>query len=408
MSGFISRKLSAMRIAYILADNIRPKGTSGAAAHVRHVMGELTSRGHQVCLVARTSEVAVETSDTDTQRSAVKRLVFDFMPESVKALVRDQRRRIRNRRLVSKNDELIRSCDLMYERDAYQSFGTQALAAECDMPWVLECNGFFWDEQSPFSNPVWPERYRRRHVQKWKAADHLIVVSQSFKEHVVREGVDPQKITVIHNGVDLEPHHDVSSAQVAAFRKEWGIGNEVTVGFLGHMLPWHRIDLLIDAIGQLRASQYNVRGLCVGGGRWKQYEQYARQKGLQDEIVFTGPVPPSRVPVAVAAMDVCTAPGIYEPGSPVKLFDYGAAGRPVVATNAPSVTEIITDTKTGLLFEDGSLEGYIAALKRLLDSENLRAQLGKRLKQKVEREHTWARVGDRTEALLQKVARTYL
>jgi glycosyltransferase involved in cell wall biosynthesis len=250
---------------------------------------------------------------------------------------------------------------------------------------------------------VSPERYRRRHVEKWKATDQLIVVSESFKTNVVREGVAPEKISVIHNGVNLEPYQAVSASQAQSFRKEWGLNGSIVVGFLGHMLPWHRIDLFVDAIGALRNSGYNVQGLVVGGGRWKEYRGYAEQEGVADQIIFSGPVPPEDVPEAVAAMDICTAPGIFEPGSPVKLFDYGAAGKPIVAANAPSVAELITDEEHGLLFEEGSLESFVSALTRLLDDGQLRDQLGAAARKKVEEEHTWEKVGQRTECVLSRV-----
>ncbi len=396
-----------MKVAYVLAEDISFHGTSGASAHVRNVVEQLEERGHSVELVSRVSrshEVESEHS-SELSRGALRSVASALLPRVIKAGFRDWRTRRGNRRLVQKNSELLQQADLIYERDAFQSFGTQRVASRIDTPWVLECNGFFWEEESPLPTPVSPDRYRRRHVEKWEAADQLIVVSESFKTNVVQEGVAPEKISVIHNGVNLEPYREVSSSRVEAFRKEWGLNGSMVVGFLGHMLPWHRIDLFVDAIGALRKSGYNVQGLLVGGGRWKKYRTYADQEGLAEQIVFSGPVPPGDVPEAVAAMDVCTAPGVLEPGSPVKLFDYGAAGKPVVATNASSVTEIITDEENGLLFNQGSLESLLGEIVRFLENEELRYQLGSAIRAKVEKEHTWEKVGERTEKVLQSVAR---
>jgi glycosyltransferase involved in cell wall biosynthesis len=304
---------------------------------------------------------------------------------------------------VQENSEVLQQADVIYERDAFQSFGTQRVASRIDTPWVLECNGFFWEEQSPLPSPVSPDRYRRRHVEKWKAADQLIVVSESFKQRVVQEGVVPEKISVIQNAVNLAPYRAVSASEVEAFRNEWELSETAVIGFLGHMLPWHRIDLFVDAIGALHKSGYNVQGLLVGGGRWKKYRTYAEQAGVAEQIVFSGPVPPEDVPEAVAAMDICAVPGSNEYGSPVKLFDYGAAGRPVVAANAPSVTEVITDEKNGLLFEEGSLEGFVEALSRLIEDDKLRDRIARTFREKIEEEHTWEKVGQRTECVLNRV-----
>ncbi len=393
-----------MNVAYILTEDISFHGTSGASAHVRNVVEQLEERGHSVKLVSRVSRSPDESEhSSELSRGALRSVASALLPRVIKAGFRDWRTRRGNRRLVQENSEVLQQADLIYERDAFQSFGTQQVASTIGTPWILECNGFFWQEESPLPAPVSPDRYRRRHVEKWKAADQLIVVSESFKSDVVQEGVAPEKISVIHNGVNLEPYRDISSSQVDEFRKEWGLNGAVVIGFLGHMLPWHRIDLFVDAIGALRNSGYNVQGLVVGGGRRKEYQTYAEQEGVAEQIVFSGPVPPEDVPEAVSAMDICTAPGICEPGSPVKLFDYGARGKPIVAANAPSVTELITDEKHGLLFEEGSLEGFGRALTRLLDDEELRDQLGRAAREKVEEEHTWEKVGQRTERVLNQV-----
>ncbi|WP_251963094.1 glycosyltransferase family 4 protein [Salinibacter ruber] len=394
-----------MKVAYVLTEDISFHGTSGASAHVRNVVEQLEQRGHSVELVSRVSRSKNESEDSsDSSGKGLRSVASAVLPGTVKTAVKDWWVRRRNRRLIHENVEVLQWADVIYERDAYQSFGTQEIIDSVGTPWVLECNGIFWDEQSPFSTPVWPDSYRRRHVEKWKRADQLIVVSESFKKHVVQEGVSPEKITAIHNGVDVEPHRDISTSQVEGFREKWGLDRDVpTIGFLGHMLPWHRIDLLVNAIRVLRGNDYKVQGLLVGGGRWKEYKRKAKRNGLAELVTFTGPLPPEDVPVAVAAMDICTAPGIYEPGSPVKLFDYGAAGRPIVAANAPSVTEIITDEENGLLFEQGSLEGLVGALTRLVEDDELRNQLGAAAREKVEEEHTWEKVGQRTECVLSRV-----
>ncbi len=393
-----------MDVAYILTENIQFHGTSGASSHVRNVVEQLEKRGHSVELVSRVSRSGNESElSSGSAGKGLRSLVSAILPGTVKTAAKDWWIRRKNRRLVLENEEVLQWADVIYERDAYQSFGTQEIIDDVGTPWVLECNGIFWDEQSPFSTPIWPESYRRWHVDKWKQADHLIAVSGSFKKYVVQEGVSPEKITAIHNGVDLEPHRAATTSHAEAFQQEWGVDNVPTIGFLGHMLPWHRIDLLVDAIRQLRERGHEVQGLLVGGGRWKEYKQYAGQNGIEEQITFTGPVPPADVPVAVAAMDICAAPGIYEPGSPVKLFDYGAANRPIVAANAPSVTEIITDEENGLLFEEGSLEGLVGALTRLVEDDELRDQLGAAAREKVEEEHTWEKVGQRTERVLNRV-----
>jgi glycosyltransferase involved in cell wall biosynthesis len=162
------------------------------------------------------------------------------------------------------------------------------------------------------------------------------------------------------------------------------------------------VDLLLAAIREISntvASDIEIRGLIVGGGDWKKYQRQAQEMGLDNIITFTGPVESGNVPLMVASMDICTIPGSNNYGSPVKLFDYGAARRAVVAVNRPAVTEIIVDGKNGLLFQRDSLDEFVEKLMLLINDPQLRAQFGQSLFENVSEEHTWQEVARRTNEI---------
>lgn len=400
-----------MKLAYLLPEKINPDGTSGAAAHIRENIKSLQGLGHEVLLVShKVRNRSADSTHLKNNKGSIWRTVFNWVPQELKWAIRGVRTRHESAVLLRQHRSEIAQCDVIYERDAYQSFATHDYAEALDIPWILECNGVFWDDEDPFHRPLFPRLYKRRHVRKWKKADHLIAVSQSFKAHMVAEGIDPEKITVIHNGVDLTPYQGITDRQVEVLREKLGVrGGTIVVGFLGHMLPWHRIDLFLNGIKRLSDDECNsITILLIGGGRWREYRQEAYNLGIAERVIFTGPVDPADVPLAVAAMDICTVPGICEPGSPVKLFDYGAGARPVLAADFPSVKEIITDEETGLLFQNGSVDDFVSKLKRLIEDRELRQRLGKSLHGQVSRDHTWQRVGERTEKVLEMVRQSFI
>ena len=395
-----------MKVAYVLSDDIPIYGASGASAHVRNVIEQLKSCGHSVEMIrhggVNDNDVKDGGSDSDGT-SNIGRVVSSLTPTGIIAMLRGWRRRWNNRRLITRNKHVLARSDIVYERDAYQSFALEALTHEADIPWVVECNGIFWDKVRPFPSLSFPDRYRKRHLRKWRRADHLIAVSNTFKEYIVEQGIASDKVSVVPNGTNFQAHQSVPISEVDEFRRRWGLQNEIVLGFLGHMLPWHRIDLLIEAMVQLKRKGHKVHALLVGGGRWKEYRSQSQEMGIDGNMTFTGPLSPKKVPVAVRAMDIGTAPGVYEPGSPLKLFDYGAAKRPVVAADQSSVTEIITHHESGLLFRSGSAEQFAEMASKLIKAKQLQDKLGRNLYRLVKANYTWKKAGRRIEKKLKQV-----
>ncbi len=119
--------------------------------------------------------------------------------------------------------------------------------------------------------------------------------------------------------------------------------------------------------------------------------------GLQQAVTFTGGVAHEDVPQYLAAMDVAVAP--YPPldefyYSPIKLFEYMAAGRAVVASRIGQVAEIVVDGVTGLLYEPGDRAALVNCLRRLQRDAALRNELGRRASAACS-EHTWSQNASR-------------
>lgn len=392
-----------MNIAYILAEKIDINGSSGASAHIRENIKQFRKAGHEVFLVTNYQNNLKASRNTET-KYVKKNIISSIVPNFLKLFIKNWRIRRNNQNLLLQNKHILDKCDIVYERDAFCNFVISNYCKKQRIPHVIECNGFFWGETgSPFHKSPIPQIYRKKHILKWQQANHLIAVSANFKNKMIAEGVDPNKITVIHNGVDLEAHQGISESEIKDLRQKMGLENKIVIGFLGHILEKHRIDILLESIKSLSDSNYPVKGLIVGGGIWNKYQQQALEMGIADKVVFTGAVEYAQVPLLVATMDICTLPGCHDYDSPVKLFDYGAAKRPVVAADFSNVREIILDKEKGLLFNKDSTTNFVDKLNILINSQSKREELGNNLFQAIETNHTWQKVAERTLIIFDQI-----
>ncbi|MEX0686531.1 MAG: glycosyltransferase family 4 protein [Balneolales bacterium] len=391
-----------MKINYLLTENINPNGSSGASAHIRENIKNLRVLGHTVILIHPDNDDCNSKYETSKGRFG-KKLIHAVTTTPIRRVVANYRTRKQEYHLIHNNILKFSDCDVIYERDAFQAFEIYNQQKKLKKPWIIECNGYYWGAlAADFHQPSFPKAYKRKHLQKWMSADHLIVVSSRFKEKMIHDGIQADKISVIHNGVDLKAYKNVDMLSVKKIRHTLGFDNEIVIGFIGSILPWHRVDMFLEAIRKLK-NDFPIKGLIVGGGIWKMYQEKAKEMGLEKDVVFTGMVDPMKVPKMVSAMDICTLPGSTDYNSPVKLFDYGAAKKPVVAANFQAVSEILDDRKSGLLFSQGNLESYVNTLRELLNDKGLQNRLGNNLHANVSKYHSWEYVASQTNQIIEKV-----
>ena len=201
----------------------------------------------------------------------------------------------------------------------------------------------------------------------------IIAVSNAVKQHLVDQGMPSQRITVVHNGVDLQA---VSRAKDApSVRREWGLPAAAPLLItVGRLTPakGHR-DLLKAAAVLSRDSRWlELRLLIVGAGALlPELQREAQQLGLEQRVIFTG-FQRDVLPFVLAA-DVFVLPSIQE-GLSLSALEAMALGKPVVACRVGGTPEVVVDGETGLLVAPGHPRELAAALERLLaDPEKARA-----------------------------------
>lgn len=175
------------------------------------------------------------------------------------------------------------------------------------------------------------------------------------------------------------------------------------VGYAGHLYPWKGVDVLVDALARLPL----MRGLIVGGhpneGDLARLRDRARTLGAADRIEFTGQVPPAEVRTRLAAADVLVLPNRRSQisshyTSPLKLFEYLALGKPIVASDLPALREILTPGVTAELVEPDDAAALAEALSRVVGAPAYAAALGEHARQ-LAAEFSWDKRAERLEAI---------
>ncbi len=285
--------------------------------------------------------------------------------------------------------------DFIYQRHSRFSWAGVAASVKTGLPLFLEYNGSevwvgrHWDRVGMLDLL---ERYERLNL---KAAARVFVVSEVERQNLERAGVSADKIVVNPNGVDTETFKPgIGGAQK---REALGISaDETLVGFVGSFGPWHGVLTLAEAIRRIPGA--HIRFLLVGSGSLlSEVKNLLAAEEQAGRVIFTGSVEHREVPALLDACDVLVSPhvplaeGAEFFGSPTKIFEYMAMAKGIVASRLGQIGEVLTHEETALLVEPANTEELSAAIVRLTESQDLRAQLGTAARQAAIEHHTWRR-----------------
>jgi glycosyltransferase involved in cell wall biosynthesis len=238
------------------------------------------------------------------------------------------------------------------------------------------------------------------------AADRVVVVSSPLRASLIDLGLPAAKIIVNPNGVDpCQFRPELDGRGVRARWRLDGPPESVVVGFSGTFGLWHGIPSLAAAIPQVLAARPAVRFLLVGDG-----PLHHLVDGLGERVCCPGLVPHAEMPAYLAACDVLLSPHGQQAdggeffGSPTKLFEYMAAGRPIVASAVGQIAEVLEHDRTALLVPPDDVPALVAAIVRLVDDAALRERLGTAARAQAVAQHTWRQNADRLLASLDQPA----
>ncbi len=276
--------------------------------------------------------------------------------------------------------------DVLLVRDHALTASAVATARRLGLPLALEMNApacelrLYFDEYAHL--PLVAER-----LEGWKLrrADAVVAVSGALAEHLAaRHRLPPERIAVVPNGADLAAFRPPPEPMPIPERAP----GDAVIGFAGSFQRFHGADLLAEMTLRVAAARPAARFLFVGDGP-EAAAVRRRTAPLGERVRWTGLVPHAAVPVLVGAFDVGVLPESSFYASPLKVVEWMAAGRAVVAPRRGPLAELLDDGVSGLLFPPRDLDALVAAVLRLVDDPGLRRALGRAAAARARRALSW-------------------
>lgn len=370
-----------MRIAYISLDpGIPIFGTKGASVHVQEVVREFLALGHEVTVFTtrKGKEVPADLADLP---------VREYKIGTKDAAERELAQQQITAEMVANVAEW--GADFVYER--YSLFST--VLADTALPGVLEVNAPLIDEQKTHRVLVNEDQAQAALSRQTQAASAVVCVSDPVRDWVLTH-VPTAKAHTVPNGVSvnrIQPSPEAAGSPV--------------VTFVGTLKPWHGVSDLIEAAAQ---AQQDWQLRIIGDGPEREaLETLAQELGVQ--VDFRGAVVPENMPTEIAgsAMGIAPYPAASNSSehyfSPLKVYEYLAAGLPVVATEIGQIPELIDGA--GLLVPGSDSAALAAAIDHLVADPATRAHMGSTARKLAVQKHSWGSVVARIFDLAQVPAR---
>jgi glycosyltransferase involved in cell wall biosynthesis len=266
--------------------------------------------------------------------------------------------------------------DLFYGRDAYSLYKISSLG----VPFIYE---------SHFHPTNWFHRYIDSYLLNSDNLVHFVVTAKALKEHYLNlfPWLDNKKILVVANGADtLNQKHNMNDLKGRDYDLFEG-RHSFKVGYVGSLYPGRGIDVIIKI-----ASNFNDMDFHIVGGIDKDI-LYWKSICKEDNVIFHGFIPNKLLSKYYKYFDVLIAP--YQDNgpplgpSPLKIIEYLAAKKPIIASDLPLVHEVLKDGINSLLCPQHDIKSWVNALLQLRNNENMRNRLSNNAWKDFIKNYTW-------------------
>ena len=234
---------------------------------------------------------------------------------------------------------------------------------------------------------------------------HIIAVSEFTKKQIIETyGVPSEKISVIYNGVDKK-YFTFREQDISAYMDT--DKDNINLLFVGSLITRKNLFLLIDVFKYLYSDSSNLQLIICGSGYpHDNYEvrlkEYVKNLRLDKNIIFTGMLPEEQKIALYQYCDIYVHPSLIE-GFGLSVAEAMASGKPVVASNAGSLPEIIENGKTGFLADPKDVRDFSDKIKILLKNKKMRLGMGAKGRERILKYFTWEKATQETLAVFKRV-----
>lgn len=372
----------------------RTTAGDGSAVHIDGLTDALRGLGAEIVMVepptARRDARSLSSSSSVSLRERLPRWLHELLE-----LLYNVPEWLRLRAAIARHRP-----DVIYERNNLYLLSGVISARASRIPIIEEVNSPLFVERSKHGGIAlgslarWSERW------VWERADAVVTVTQVLADIVASACSDSGSIEVMPNGVDRKIFAADRIDHQA--KRKLHLEGKTVLGFTGFVRDWNGLEHVIDMLPHLRPE---VVLLIVGDGPARSsLERRARDAGVAERTILTGVVARDAIASLVSAFDIALQPAANPYASPLKLFEYLALGRVVLAPDQPNVREILTHDVNAWLFDPGQPGSMQRAIERLLDNVGTRQRLALAALNTIDkRELTWKRNAERVLELARRL-----
>lgn len=234
-----------------------------------------------------------------------------------------------------------------------------------------------------------------------KNSSAIIVICLDLLKQVEQEGY-ADKAILLENFIDFDTR-EFSAEEIRQKRKEFASEDKKIVLYAGNFQPYQGIPLLLEAASQIMDDRVVFVLVGESPAAVKRERYKAQELGIAGKVFFTGQVSPSQMPLFISLADVLVSPRLSGTNTPLKIYSFLKSGKPVVATNLWTHTQILSDQISVLVEPDAECmaEGIAFALfdQRAQERANF-------AKEKADRDYTYSRYKEKTNQVLDKATGT--
>ena len=234
----------------------------------------------------------------------------------------------------------------------------------------------------------------------YRLATGVIANADAIKSQLIgRDGLHPEKVWVIHNGLDLK-RFDGPSGPIAGVPLENGT---ITVAMVANLRPEKGHVVFLKAIQQVVTQIPRAQFLIVGDGPMREMiEMHIKELGIAGSVTMTGAV--TNIPSLLRSVDIVVLASLKNEGLPNAVMEAMAAGKPVVATDVGGTRELVTEGVTGYLVPSGDVSMMANRIKDLALSPAAQKTMGEKARRKIETQFEVERIARRFEQLYDELS----
>ena len=393
-----------MKILYITLENLSLH--KGSVTHVKEIIGGLRMRGHLIGLIGSSSNLS-EAAD------------HFFNLEHRPGLIQKWFKLKRQPYLISSFYlllflwKVLPQYDLIYARD----FHTVIVAILPRLIYrkrlVFEMNGIAHEEirlrGTSIRNKIFAYLIEKAEGFASRHSNRIVTVTPQIADYLIQKfHSDKTKINLISNGVDTKKFYPIQDTNLLnEMRGKLGITpTEKIITFVGNLAPWQGVEFIIKAAPKVIKEMKSSKFLIIGDGILRgEYEREVDRLGLKPYFIFTGMVDYKQIPFYINLSDICVLPKqrLKSGYSPIKLYEYMACGKPIIASRVEGL-ELVENEGIGRLSDPEDVEAFAETLLELLKDNQKRIDMGQKGLIVARERFDWATKVAEIENVLTKVA----